>query len=82
MPELATGNLFGSVAAFTTGVLGIAAVVRPLEVDGAAVEAYLAAAALYTIVAVAFLARGRAGRLVGLLVLASYGMWLSVSYRF
>jgi cation:H+ antiporter len=82
MPELATGNLFGSVAAFTTGVLGIAAVVRPLEVDGAAVEAYLAAAVLYAIVAVAFLARGRAGRLVGLLVLACYGMWLAVSYRF
>src|SRR5439155_3289094 len=57
-PELATGNLFGTVAAFSTGVLGLAALVRPLEVDGAGATAFLAAAALYTVVATTFLARG------------------------
>ena len=81
MPELATGNLFGTVAAFSTGVLGLAALVRPLVLDSAAETAFLAAAVLYTIVAVAFLARGRAGRLVGLTLIACYGLWLAYAAR-
>jgi cation:H+ antiporter len=82
MPGLATGNLFGTVAAFSTGVIGLAALIHPLIVDAAATSAFLAAAVLYTIVAVAFLVRGRAGRLVGLIVLVAYGLWLALSYRF
>jgi cation:H+ antiporter len=75
-PELATGNLFGTLAAFTAGVLGLAALVRPLEVDGAGSLAYLAVAFLYACVATVFLARGRAGWGLGLFVLACYGVWL------
>jgi cation:H+ antiporter len=80
-PELATGNLFGTVAAFSTGVLGIAALVRPLSIDSAATSAFLAAAVLYTVVAVGFLARGKAGRLMGLLVLVLYVGWLVFASR-
>jgi len=76
LPDLATGNLFGTVAAFSTGVLGLAALVRPLEVDSAAASAFVAAAALYAIVATVFLARGRAGKLTGLVVLAGYAGWI------
>src|SRR5207249_3423248 len=46
-PELATGNLFGTLAAFTSLVPGIAALIRPLQVDGAAAVAFIAAAGLY-----------------------------------
>jgi cation:H+ antiporter len=81
MPELATGNLFGTVAAFATGVLGVAAMIRPLEVDSAANSAFLAASVLYTVVAVAFLARGRAGKVVGVTVIAIYGVWLAFAAR-
>jgi len=81
IPELATGNLFGTVAAFSTGVLGLAALVRPLHVDGAGVSAFLAFAALYAVVGTAFLARGRAGKFVGLAVLALYGLWLALATR-
>ena len=81
IPELATGNLLGTVAAFSTGVLGLAALVRPLEVDGAGATAFLASAALYTVVATAFLARGRAGKVVGVAILALYGLWLAVASR-
>src|SRR5947209_11296723 len=81
IPELATGNLLGTVAAFSTGVLGLAALVRPLEVDGAGATAFLAAAALYTVVATTFLARGRAGKVVGVTVLALYGLWLAFASR-
>jgi cation:H+ antiporter len=76
IPQLATGNLFGTLAAFTTGVLGLAAVVRPLSVDGVAASAFVMAALLYTIVATVFLVRGRAGRLTGLVILASYAAWI------
>ncbi len=75
-PQLATGNLFGTLAAFTSGVLGVAALVRPLEVDSAGATAFLAVAVLYAVVATVFLTRGRAGRGVGAVVLAAYGVWL------
>jgi cation:H+ antiporter len=75
-PELATGNLFGSLAAFTSFVPGVAALIRPLQVDGAGAVAFIASAALYAFVAVAFLLRERAWRVVGLLVLAAYAAWL------
>ena len=75
-PELATGNLFGTLAAFTSGVLGIAALVRPLEVDGAGAVAFLAAAFVYAVVATAFLLRGRAGRVLGAGIVTFYAAWL------
>ena len=78
-PGLATGNLFGTLAAFTTGVLGLAALVRPLDVDGAANAAFLAMAFLYAIVSTVFLLRGRAGRLLGVFVLGVYGLWLALT---
>jgi cation:H+ antiporter len=80
-PEIATGNLFGTVAAFTTGVIGLAALVRPLEIDSAANSAFIGSAVLYTVVALAFLVRGRAGRGVGVIVLAAYALWLVFAAR-
>jgi cation:H+ antiporter len=75
-PDLATGNLFGTLAAFSTGVLGLAALVRPLDVDGAANAAFLGMAFLYAVVSTVLLARGRAGRLLGVFVLGFYVLWL------
>ena len=79
MTSLATGNLLGTVAAFSTLVLGLAALVRPLTVDSAAASALLAASVLYTIVATAFLMRGRAGKVVGMALIVCYGAWLAFS---
>ncbi|HEY3211408.1 MAG TPA: hypothetical protein VGL18_16765 [Actinomycetota bacterium] len=81
MPELATGNLFGTVAAFATGVIGLAALVRPLEVDSAATSAFITSSVLYAVVALAFLSRGRAGKLVGVIVVAIYAVWLLFAVR-
>jgi cation:H+ antiporter len=75
-PELATGNLFGTVAAFSSAVLGLAALVRPLTIDSSADLAFLAAAALYVIVAVVFILRGRLSKPVALVLLAAYVAWL------
>ncbi|TMK84412.1 MAG: hypothetical protein E6G44_10070 [Actinobacteria bacterium] len=81
LPQLATGNLFGTAAAFSTGVLGLAALVRPLVLDSATTTAFLAAAVLYTVVATVFLARGRAGKVVGLSVVLLYALWLALASR-
>ena len=81
LTSLATGNLFGTVAAFSTAVIGLAALIRPLVVDSAAASAFLAGSVLYTIVATAFLARGKAGKLVGITLIACYGAWLAFSVR-
>jgi Ca2+/Na+ antiporter len=67
---------FRSVAALAAGVLGTAALLRPLVVDAAAASALLAATALYAGVCAVFLVRGEAWRLTGLLVLGLYGAWL------
>jgi cation:H+ antiporter len=75
-PDLATGNLFGTLGAFTTGVLGIAALVRPLEVDGAGAMALLGVAILYAVVGTTFLRRERVGNVVGLSVLLVYVAWV------
>jgi cation:H+ antiporter len=75
-PDLATGNLFGTLAAFTTGVLGVASLVRPLQVDGAGALALLGVAVLYAMVGTTFLWRGRVGKVVGLLVLLVYAAWI------
>jgi cation:H+ antiporter len=76
-PELATGNLFGTVAAFTSAVLGLAALVHPLEVDAASNLAFLGGAAMYAFVSVVFLLRGRLPRWLGLLLLAGFFAWLA-----
>lgn len=75
-PELATGNLFGTLAAFTSGVLGLAALVRPLELDGAAAIAFLGSAVVYALVATVFLLRGRAGKVLGVAIVLFYVAWL------
>lgn len=78
-PELATGNLLGTLAAFCSGVLGVAALVRPLDIDSAAALAFLGSALLYAVVATAFLARRHAGWAVGLFALAFYAAWLLIA---
>jgi cation:H+ antiporter len=75
-PDLATGNLFGTLAASCSGVLGLAAMVRPLAVDSTVGLAFLGAAGVYAVVATVFLARGRAWRGLGATVLALYAVWL------
>lgn len=79
VPDLATGNLFGTLAAFTTGVLGLAGLIRPLTLDGGVSLAFLALAFVYAVVAGVFFARGRAGWVLGVFVLVFYAAWLVVA---
>jgi Ca2+/Na+ antiporter len=66
----------GATLTVVTGLLtlvpGVAAIVRPFDVDGPATICVLAAALLYALPATWMLVRGRGGRIMGSLVLAAY----------
>jgi cation:H+ antiporter len=81
--ELATGDLLGTVAAFSTAALGLAALIHPVVLAGSAVSvALMAVAVLYTVVATAFLARGRAGKVVGASLVVLFAAWLAIAWRY
>ncbi|HEX6207767.1 MAG TPA: hypothetical protein VF058_05340 [Actinomycetota bacterium] len=75
-PEHAAGSLLGSITALLAGVLGLAALVRPLTIDTGVNLAFLGVAVLSAVVAVALLLRRRAGWILGVALLASYATWL------
>ncbi len=81
-PPLAFGNLFGSVVVFSTGALGLAALIRPLILDSSVAVAYIAGSVLYTVLATVLLARGRAGRLTGAALILLFGAWIYIARRF
>lgn len=79
--ELAVGNVLGTFAAIPTGIMGLAALVRPLTADPAAASAFLAVAALYTLIATVFLARDSAWKRTGLAFLVLSGLWVAIASR-
>jgi len=70
---------YATLACLGAGGLGLAALVHPLRIDGAAQFAAVAAAAVYVPTAVAFLARGRAGPVAGLLGVVLAVVWVLVA---
>jgi cation:H+ antiporter len=77
--ELALAGVLGSATYNATATLGVAALVRPLAVGGIQGQVWLAAALPAALVAwaVAFKGVGRAG---GLLLLAAYGGYLTLTF--
>jgi len=67
----------GAVTGLVTLVPGLAAVVRPFELDGPAAVALLGAAGLFALAGTWMLFRGRGGRVLGALVLAAYAACLA-----
>jgi Ca2+/Na+ antiporter len=67
---------FRAVAALAAGIVGVAALLRPLVVDAVAASALLTTTLLYAVVCGVFLIRGQAWRMTGVLVLGLYGAWL------
>ena len=55
---------------------GLAALIHPLLLEAPAQMSFLVAAALYAIVATAFLVRGELSKPVGFVLLAAYVAWL------
>ncbi len=77
--ELALAGVLGSAIYNSTATLGVAALVRPLAVSGAAGQAWLAAA-LPAALAGWGLASGRLGRAAGLILIAAYAVYLGVTF--
>jgi cation:H+ antiporter len=81
-PAVAFGNLFGAVVVFSTGALGLAALIRPLVLDSSVAVAYIAGSVLYTVLATVLLARGRAGRVTGIVLIVLFGVWIFIARHF
>jgi cation:H+ antiporter len=79
---VALGNLFGSVVVFSTGAVGLASLIRPLILDSSVAVAYIAGSVLYTVLATVLLARGRAGRVTGTVLILLYGAWIFIARHF
>jgi cation:H+ antiporter len=81
-PALAFGNLFGAVVVFSTGAVGLAALIRPLILDSSVAVAYIAASVLATVLATVLLARGQAGRVTGVALILLFGAWIAIARSF
>ena len=79
---VAAGNAFCSIASLAAGTLGLAALIHPLVADGPATFAAVGLAGVYAPLAVAFTARGRAGRVAGALAVAAAVIWALAAIHF
>jgi cation:H+ antiporter len=79
-PELALGNIAGTIIHFVSLNAGIIALVEPLTLDHDTTRFYLpAAAASPAILAVVLLTRGRLGRVEGTALLVLYAAYLAAA---
>lgn len=79
-PELALGNIAGTIIHFAAFNAGVIALVKPLALDHDTTRLYLpAAAASPAILAALLLARHRLGRIEGAGLVALYGAYLAVA---
>lgn len=76
-PELSVGNALGTLTFLLTASLGVIVLVRPLAVPGSVVSFHLPALALSAVLAGVLLARGRLGRLEGVVLLAAYAVYVA-----
>lgn len=75
-PGSPAAEVFLGLGAAATGVLGIASLIRPLQMDSGATTSLLALALVYAIAGTGFLARGSIGRGEGAAVLVVALAWL------
>jgi cation:H+ antiporter len=79
-PDLALGNIAGTIVHFTTLNAGVIALVKPLTLDHATTRFYLpVAAASPAILAILLLTRKRIGRIEGAGLIGLYGAYLAIS---
>ena len=78
----AVAHSLGSLVSLATGTVGLAALIRPIAMDGTAAFAAVAASAIYVPIATILVARGRAGRTAGIVTLALAAVWVVVALRF
>jgi cation:H+ antiporter len=71
-PELSVGNALGTLVFLLTGSLGVIVLARPIDVPSSVTDYHLPALALTVVLAGGLLARGRLGRIEGLVLVAAY----------
>ncbi|AGB31429.1 sodium/calcium exchanger membrane protein [Natrinema pellirubrum DSM 15624] len=79
-PELAVGNVIGSTVFYVTANVGIVAAVHPIETGGDVLTIHWPFLGVCLLVATAMLARGRVGRVGGLLLCGLYAAYWVANY--
>jgi cation:H+ antiporter len=74
-PELSVGNALGTLVFLLSGSLGVIALVRPLDVPASVADYHLPALGLTVLLALGLLARGRLGRLEGVVLVLAYAAY-------
>lgn len=79
--DISLGNLIGSNIFNIFGILGITSMVQPLQADGATLVQDIAALSVSALLLFALMFSGRVlGRWQGLLLLAAYGLYLTLLF--
>lgn len=78
--SIAVGNIIGSLIFFTTGNLGLLAVIRPFSLSASVLTFYWPAVFVMTLLTAVFLYRGRIKRPEGVLFGALYVAYWAISY--
>jgi cation:H+ antiporter len=81
-PSIAVGNIVGSLIFFTTGNLGLLAVVRPFALRSSVVTFYWPAVFVITLLTAVFLYQGRIKRPEGILFGVLYIAYWVISYLY
>lgn len=81
-PSIAVGNIIGSLIFFTTGNLGLLAVVRPFSLSPSVLLFYWPAVFVITLLIAVFLYRGRIKRPEGVLFGVLYVAYWAISYLY
>jgi cation:H+ antiporter len=71
-PELSVGNALGTLVFLLTGSLGVIVLVGPIDVPASVTSYHLPALGLTVALALSLLARGRLGRIEGVVLVAAY----------
>lgn len=79
-PEVASGNVVGSMLFFVTANAGVLAVIQPLTIDPAVFTVQLPFFLGALVLVLAVLYRGRVTRPVGVLLLVGYGGYWAANY--
>lgn len=81
-PSIAVGNIVGSLLFFTTGNIGLLAVVRPFSIEQSVLTFYWPAVFVISLLTAVFCYRGRIKRPEGVLFGVLYVAFWAISYLF
>jgi cation:H+ antiporter len=79
-PEISMGNILGTVLFFVLFNAGLIALIAPLRIESSVVAFHFPAMMLILAATSGFMLRGRIARSEGIVLMALYGVYLTLNY--